>query len=397
MAAETAEIQFATGTFQSFRAVAKIHLGKIATDVREGDIIQFDGQTIKLGGVDHSYPELRAGIRVGWFVPEADNISNYKPKPADTNVRAAVESKTKGKKQALPTVSDDEKDMGPARGRHVVKADDPDEATEVASFSREVKNQDDLERPVGPSIRRTASEQKTDSVGNEDARPVGKVRTPAVMKTVVSDGTQAAREAARLDNAPPPRAILNTPKGAIHAAEAEKVESILDTLNPEDQARIVQEQRKAQAQAAAKAAAKAEPAEEAAPKKVEPKAAKPAQVPDAPPPMTREQQIAAARLLLAEEDARVAAAAAPPKAAPKAVPPKKKAPTSIEQIVIEGTDLDLGHGVKWDKTLHWRTRAKIAAEQYGTNQVVLEAIRAVEAPAVVALIAERLAAIHPTA
>jgi hypothetical protein len=60
-----AEIQFATGAFQSFRAVAKIHLGKIATDVREGDIIQFDGQTIKLGGVDHPYPELRAGIRVG--------------------------------------------------------------------------------------------------------------------------------------------------------------------------------------------------------------------------------------------------------------------------------------------------------------------------------------------
>ena len=382
-----AEIQFATGAFQSFRAVAKIHLGKIATDVREGDIIQFDGQTIKLGGVDHPYPELRAGIRVGWFVPEKDNISNYRPKPAEANVRSAVESKTKERKQVMTTVTDDEKDMGPAR-RHVIKADDPDEAKEVATFSKSLKNQDELERPVGPAIRKAASEMKTDSVGNEDARQVGKVRTPAVMKTVVSDGGQAAREAARLDNAPPPRAILNTPKGVIHAAEAEEVGSILEVLNPEDQARIVREQRKAQAEAAAKAAAS--PAA--------PPAAKIPAVTDLLYAGTREQQVAMARQILAEEDARilaaVEAAVVPAKATAK-VSHKKKTPVTIEQILVEGDDIDLGNGVKWDKTLHWRTRAKIAAEQYGANQAVLDAIRGVEAPAVVALIKERLAALNP--
>jgi hypothetical protein len=388
-----AEIQFATGAFQSFRAVAKIHLGKIATDVREGDIIQFDGQTIKLGGVDHPYPELRAGIRVGWFVPEKDNISNYRPKPAEANVRSAVESKTKERKQAMATVTDDEKDMGPARGRHVIKADDPDEAKEVATFSKSVKNQDDLERPVGPALRKAASEMKTDSVGNEDARQVGKVRTPAVMKTVVSDGGQAAREAARLDNAPPPRAILSTPTGVIHAAEAEEVGSIIEVLNPEDQARIVREQRKAQAEAAAKAA-KAAPSAEPAVKQI------PATADLMLHSGTREQQVALARQILAEEDARIAAAleaaAVPAKATVKApVSHKKKTPVTIEQIIVEGDDIDLGNGVKWDKTLHWRTRAKIAAEQYGTNQAVLEAIRAVEAPAVVALIKERLTALNP--
>jgi hypothetical protein len=302
-----------------------------------------------------------------------------------------VESKTKERKQAMATVTDDEKDMGPARGRHVIKADDPDEAKEVATFSKSVKNQDDLERPVGPAIRKAASEMKTDSVGNEDARQVGKVRTPAVMKTVVSDGGQAAREAARLDNAPPPRAILNTPTGVIHAAEAEEVGSIIEVLNPEDQARIVREQRKAQAEAAAKVA-KPAPSVEPAVKQI------PATADLMLHSGTREQQVALARQILAEEDARIAAAleasAVPAKATAK-VSHKKKTPVTIEQIIVEGDDIDLGNGVKWDKTLHWRTRAKIAAEQYGTNQAVLEAIRAVEAPAVVALIKERLTALNP--
>jgi hypothetical protein len=234
---------------------------------------------------------------------------------------------------------------------------------------------------------------KTDSVGNEDARQVGKVRTPAVMKTVVSDGGQAAREAARLDNAPPPRAILSTPTGVIHAAEAEEVGSIIEVLNPEDQARIVREQRKAQAEAAAKAA-KAAPSAEPAVKQI------PATADLMLHSGTREQQVALARQILAEEDARIAAAleaaAVPAKATVKApVSHKKKTPVTIEQIIVEGDDIDLGNGVKWDKTLHWRTRAKIAAEQYGTNQAVLEAIRAVEAPAVVALIKERLTALNP--
>jgi hypothetical protein len=46
-----------------------------------------------------------------------------------------------------------------------------------------------------------------------------------------------------------------------------------------------------------------------------------------------------------------------------------------------------------DKNLHWKTRAKIAAEQYRDNPEILAAIRQAESPAVNALISERIAAI----
>lgn len=367
-----AEIQFATGKFQSFRATTKIHLGKLSMDVREGDIVQFDGQTIKISGVEHPYSELRAAIRVGWVVPEKDNVSNYKPKSANVKVRSALESKKE--KQAPTMVSDDDRDVGPARRRPVVKADDPDEAKEIQSFSRELKNQDEIERPVGPSIRR-ASEMQTDSVGNEDAKPVGKIRSPAIMKTVVSDGTQAARETSRLDNAPPPRAILTVKGTDIYAAEAERIESIIDALNPEDRARMVAEQRKAQARALAK------------PARVEPKTEQPSAkaLPKTKTPEASPKSKATPEPAKTESAKKVATR----------VPVSQ--PTTVEEVILQGDEIDLGNGVQWDKTLHWRTRAKIAAEQYGSNPMILAAIQAIEVPAVVTLIEERLVAISKSA
>lgn len=336
------DLAFATGVFNSYRAVLKFHAGKIATDIREGEVVQFDGQTIRINGVEHNYPELRAAIRVGWVVPENDNISKYRPKSSNVKVRPAVDTK-KGK-EAQVTITQDEQDMGPA----VRKVSAPkEEVVSTPAFSREVKNADDSEREVGPSIRNASV--KSGDPNNEDARPIGKVRTPAVTKTVISDGAQAAREAARLDNDPPPRAILASVKGNdIHAAEAEKVESIIDSLNPEDRARMIAEQRKAQA-------------------KAEAAATKPVEATTAPAPKA-------------------------PKPA-KSVEPKVSKPTTVEEVIIQGDEIDLGNGIKWDKNLHWRTRAKIAAEKYGDSPESLKAIIAVETPAVNALIKERMAAL----
>lgn len=407
-----AEIQFATGEFQSFRATTKVHLGKLSQDIREGDIVQFDGQTIKLGGVDHPYSELRAAIKVGWIVPEGDNISNYKPQSADVKVRAAQDNK-KQAKQTPTTILDDERDMGPSR-RNVVKADDQDESTVVGSFSKKVQNMDDVERPVGRSTNRTASEVQTDSSGNEDARTVGKIRNPAVMKTTISDGAQAAKEAARLDNAPPPRAILNASKGVIHAAEAEEVETILDVLNAEDHARKIVEERNKQIQEARRLVAEEDArllkmAARTAKTDAKTAAKKRAEAPNQALEGTdiyaaASENIGTANYALTPKaQAKVAAEQklkaekAPKQAAPEPVkapaPPKRRAPVTVEEVVIRDGDIDLVDGVKWNKNIHWRSRAKIAAEQYGSNPKVLAAIQAVEAPAVNALIAERLEAI----
>ena len=58
----------------------------------------------------------------GWVVPEKDNISNYVPKAADMKIRAAQDNKKA--KVAPISISDDERDVGPARPRKVIKADD---------------------------------------------------------------------------------------------------------------------------------------------------------------------------------------------------------------------------------------------------------------------------------
>ena len=358
-----AEIQFVPGKFQTFRAIAKIHLGKLATDIREGDIVQFDGQTIKLGGVDHHYPELRAGIKIGWVVPEKDNISNYVPKAADMKIRAAQDNKKA--KVAPISISDDERDVGPARPRKVIKADDQEpEGTEVKSFSRELKNQDVEERSVGSATPKgmqkvATKEMQTDSSGNEDARTIGRIRTPAVQKTVISDGAQAAREAAKLDNDPPPRAILPSKKGTeIYAAEADKIETILDTLNPEDRARINREQRATQAKtSAAKVAAALEP-EEAHEEE--------AQAP-APAPLKAVPPVRAAPV-------------APVKAVVKKAPVK---PQTIEQVVLAGDEIDLGDGLKWDMKIHWLMRVKAACDLYAESPESFEKVLAIESPAVV--------------
>lgn len=412
-----AEIQFATGVFHSFRATTKVHLGKLAQDIRDGDIVQFDGQTLKLGGVEHPYSELRAAIKVGWIVPEGDNISNYRPQSADVKVRAAQDNK-KQAKQMPTTIMDDERDMGPSR-RNVVKADDPDEATVVGAFSKKVQRMDEVERPVGRSTNRTASEVQTDSAGNEDARTVGKIRNPAVMRTTISDGAQAAQEAARLDNAPPPRAILNASKGVIHAAEAEEVETIIDVLNAEDHARVIVAERNKQilearqliaeedarllkmaartAKADAKTAAKKRAdAPSQALEGTDIYAAASENIGAANYALTPEAQakVLAKQSKTAKAETQAETQAEPEKVAPKAQAlPKRRAPVTVEEIVIQDGDIDLGNGVKWNKNIHWRSRAKIAAEQYGNNPTALAAIQAVEAPAVNALIAERLEAL----
>jgi len=190
---------------------------------------------------------------------------------------------------------------------------------------------------------------------NEDAKPVGRIATPASQKTVIADASAAAREASRLDNAPPPRAVLAT-KTDIHAAASDKVENILEAADPATRARMLAEARKA-------AVAKSEAAENPVPSKEAPKVA--------PNPEPAKET--------APKAEKKAAAPAPK---PKLQPP----PQTVEEFVIRDGLVEIHPGVMWDKSLHWRSRAKIALDQYAGNPEALAAIRAYETPAVVQLI-----------
>lgn len=408
-----ADFQFVPGVFHSFRSISKIHLGKLARDLQENQVVQFDGQTLKLDGIDHSYYELRAGVKAGWLVLESDNISTYIPKSSDTKIRAA-QDKGKATKSAPITVSDDERDVGSARPkRALIRADQSEDGTVVpTSFSRELKNQDEEERSLGPStaaaraasgavkpfVAKVATEMSSDSSGNEDARSVGRISSPAKQKTVIRDASEAAMAAQKLDSTPSPRAILNSPKGTeIFSAEAEKVETILDVLNPEDQAQIIRQQRKAQLVSSVGFADKV--------------LAEAVVVPSASDIDSWDMSGHwLSRVKLAKEKygsnpealAKIYAVEIPSVVARiqkdlSGQPPLKiKTPTSIEGVILAGDDIDLGDGLKWDMKIHWLSRVKIAKEKYGNNPEILSKILAVEAPSVVSYI-EKALKTNPTA
>ena len=350
----TVEIAFVPGTFQSFRAKTRIHLGKLQTNVNEGDIVQFDGQVLRVAGVDHSYPEFRAGVMAGWMVPIEDNISNYRPKAAGVTMRGAQDASRK----VSTVVSEDDTYAGPARRPKVVREEDREpEGKEVKRFP--VKREEDMGlnvAPARPSAKRTVETSGMDGL-NEGAKTVGRISTPASQKTVIADAGAAAREASRLDNAPPPRAVLAT-KTDIHAAASDKVENILEAADPATRARMLAEARKA-------AVSKSEAAENPTPSNESPKAK------EAPKPAPAKET--------APKAEKKAAAPAPK---PKLRPP----PQTVEEFIIRDGLVEIHPGVMWDKSLHWRSRAKIALDHYASNPEALAAIRAYETPAVVQLI-----------
>ena len=61
-------MQFTKGNFITLRATTKIHLGAIGEDVLEDDIVEFDGQTLKMGGNSHQLSALK-GAMLAWLDP----------------------------------------------------------------------------------------------------------------------------------------------------------------------------------------------------------------------------------------------------------------------------------------------------------------------------------------
>tara|TARA_Y100000389_G_scaffold188778_1_gene211732 strand:+ start:2201 stop:3064 length:864 start_codon:yes stop_codon:yes gene_type:complete len=82
-------MQYTKGTFHTFRAVAKVHLGSIQSNLMEGEEVDFDGFTMKRGGEDHALHALRGAIKVGWLVPQDAAPTKYVPQPAGIVVHKA--------------------------------------------------------------------------------------------------------------------------------------------------------------------------------------------------------------------------------------------------------------------------------------------------------------------
>ena len=161
------DIRFTKGQFVTLRAAKKVHLGSLARDIEEGDMVEYDGQTLRHSGEDLAVSNLRAAIRAGWFTTDdgvvADDSSEPEPEAPKRKVVSAIEN--------------DERFVGFAT------KDAKDRAT----------------APKTPT-QKTASESNA-----SEGVPVGKVRIPSHQRTVLDSATSATSEISKLDNLSAPR------------------------------------------------------------------------------------------------------------------------------------------------------------------------------------------------
>lgn len=107
------DIEFKRGEFQAFRATERIHLGGPELNVEKGDVVEFDGHVVRFAGGEYKVPPMRASIGEGWFVPESDTTTTYRPKSAQVEVRPAQSANNeRGEPMQVTTVVDDERDVG---------------------------------------------------------------------------------------------------------------------------------------------------------------------------------------------------------------------------------------------------------------------------------------------
>jgi hypothetical protein len=107
------EAAYTKGTFQPFKALAKVHLGALGENLEVGEVVLFDGSVLRRGESDRPFPALRGAIKLGWLVPDTDNHSKYAPKPADIQIGAAVnKSEHRDLRPNKVAISADEQDVG---------------------------------------------------------------------------------------------------------------------------------------------------------------------------------------------------------------------------------------------------------------------------------------------
>jgi len=275
---------FEAGKFEKLRVVRTFHFGPLQQDLREGTIVEFDGQTMKLGGKSHDASQLGSAVRAGWLTLASGQSQNDLMKPASVMIRPAQST---GNERGLATVmsaaSEEERVVGTlgatnARrdeaSRKANGAFNPNEGQElVGNLTSMDARRDESSRKangafnaaeespvaVTRSIESAPIEISYPGVGNTP--PIGKkfptvqddgagqggsmvIRTASVVnpqrnpetssegvavatvgsarKTVlITDSAQAAAEISRLDNSPPPKA-----KKFATVAEGEDIRSV---------------------------------------------------------------------------------------------------------------------------------------------------------------------------
>ena len=72
--------EFVQGQFQQYSVTRKFHIGAIEADVQPGEVLEFDGTTVRLGGKEGASVSLRGAIITG-LLTQGDASSVSTPPP----------------------------------------------------------------------------------------------------------------------------------------------------------------------------------------------------------------------------------------------------------------------------------------------------------------------------
>lgn len=174
-----ANVSYQKGTFQSFRATTKIHLGSLEKDIYKDDVIEFDGFTLKIGVEEYNLPSLKSGIKMGWFVPSTDSTTTYIPQSSGVKVRPAQTDQEDGS-----------------------ESDFKIQPTVVVDDQRVVSTVDTA------SLGQRKGKIVEAQVESQEGETVGKIKTSAKQKTIITDSSSVEREIENLSKKPLPKAEL---------------------------------------------------------------------------------------------------------------------------------------------------------------------------------------------
>jgi len=186
------ELSFSKGKFLKFKAKNTIHLGRLERNIYEGDIVEFDGFTLKFNGQNVDMPELKAGIKRGWLTPSSDT---------EVETKAVKVEDTTPKKPQFQTIFDEERSVNSVNKEET-------QNNSINKFPIVVESQDDdikevafVEDNGGASISPASSASDGNALAQAQASKSIKptLKTASKQKTILSDASAIDRELSKLE------------------------------------------------------------------------------------------------------------------------------------------------------------------------------------------------------
>lgn len=187
--------KFVKGEFVKLEAKTTIHLGRLEMNLNPGDVIEYDGSTLRIGQQETSMPELKAGIKRGWLKSADDSSPAPKPEPKPVLASPRTE-------MPVESVYDEETPVGTVSGS---KKSEPEvELSLEEKYPVQVSEVDEDSTPVATVKGNSGADINLTSSGGDsgqDAVAISTtIKTATQKKTVLSDSSSVESEIRSLEN-----------------------------------------------------------------------------------------------------------------------------------------------------------------------------------------------------